>query len=672
MKKILIAAALFFLLFGTARAAKTYTYIDLVSKLVDLEGLAVLPETGENADQWSSYDRGSYYDAEKGVYVGWDANGDGGGIIRKEGDLSVMAEMEGPGVIWRIWSAAVGEGHVKIYLDGSKEPAVDLLFSGYFNLKNPPFVYPALVHNAASGWNSYIPIPYKKSCKIVAENGWGNYYHFTYQTFPKGTVVPTFRRDLSDEEKAALQRADDFLKYRLGTDPAGERRGAVTVKKTIQSPAEKTVTVLKLEGARAITGIKVKLNLEKDEITKKMLRSLALRISWDGSASPSVWAPLGDFFGTAPGFNKYKSLPLGMTDDFFYSYWYMPFAKGALIELQNDGKTDVPIEFEITHAPLTEPISELGRFHAKWHGDAFPPKEKERRAIDWTLLTTKGRGRFVGVMLHVMNPVGGWWGEGDEKFFVDGEKFPSFIGTGSEDYFGYAWCNPGLFQNAYHNQTYNQASNAGNVSVNRWHITDNVPFQKSFEADIEKYYPNKLPTLYAAVAYWYQAANGEDLYGPVAVAERTGYYDTVPYFAPGAIEGERLKVLACSAGTAERQPLRHLEGQWSAYAQLLWTGASPGAKLDMGVRVSEAGKYELKAQFTKAPDYGIFQLYLDDQKLGGPIDLYSDKVMPGGEVSLGALDLSEGEHKLTAEVVGANEKAAKGYIFGLDYIKLVR
>ena len=71
----------------------------------------------------------------------------------------------------------------------------------------------------------------------------------------------------------------------------------------------------------------------------------------------------------------------------------------------------------------------------------------ERRAIDWTMLHTQGRGRFVGVELHVWNPKGGWWGEGDEKFYIDGEKFPSTFGTGSEDYFGYAWCNPTPFQN---------------------------------------------------------------------------------------------------------------------------------------------------------------------------------------------------------------------------------
>ncbi len=146
-----------------------------------------------------------------------------------------------------------------------------------------------------------------------------------------------------------------------------------------------------------------------------------------------------------------------------------------------------------------------------------------RRKIDWTMLKTQGRGRFCGVMLHIWNPRGGWWGEGDEKFFVDGEKFPSTFGTGSEDYFGYAWSNPTLFQNCYHNQTIS-SNNKGHVSVNRWHIPDNIPFQTSYEAAIEKYYPNSKPTLYAATVYWYQAAGQKDPYEPVPVADRKGYW----------------------------------------------------------------------------------------------------------------------------------------------------
>ena len=189
------------------------TYVDLVKRLTDLEYLATVPAPGEQCAQWSSYDRRSRYDAATGKYVGWDANGDGNGIIRKEDGKLVLAEMEGPGCIWRIWSAAPKQGHVRIYLDGASEPAVDLPFVGYFDRKNEPFTRSAIVHTVANGWNNYTPIPYQKSCKVVADPGWGDYYHFTYGTFPKGTKVPTFKRELSAADLAALDQANAVLSH---------------------------------------------------------------------------------------------------------------------------------------------------------------------------------------------------------------------------------------------------------------------------------------------------------------------------------------------------------------------------------------------------------------------------------------------------------------------------
>jgi len=644
-----------------------FTYIDLVSRLTDLDHLATLPAPGETCAQWASWDRASKYDEASGKYVKWDANGDGNGIIRKEGDELVFAEIEGPGVIWRTWSALAKDGHVKIYLDGQTKPAVDLPFIGYFNCENSPFVFPALVHEAARGQNCYVPIPFQKSCKITAEGDWGAYYHFTYTTYPKGTILPTFTRDLSEEELHALGRANTVLSPR-GTGPEVRRRGQEKESKQVTVPPGKTVTVLQLDGKQAITGIDVSLPIAPGDLDT--LRELTLHMYWDGESQPSVWAPLGDFFGTAPGVNKYESHPLGMTDSGFFSRWYMPFEKGAQIKVTNDGDKERTIKFVISHAPLTKPIETLGRFHAKWHRDAFLPADPERQKIDWTMLKTDGRGRFCGVMLHVWNPRGGWWGEGDEKFFVDGEKFPSTFGTGSEDYFGYAWCDPGLFQNCYHNQTISM-NNKGHISVNRWHITDNVPFQKSFEAAIEKYYPNSKPTLYAATAYWYQAAGQNDPYEPVAIDQRKGYWGPIQVFrVKGALEGEELPILSKTGGNTTAQDMTGFGEAWSNEAHLWWTDAKPGNTLELALPVAKAGNYRLKMQLTKAVDYGIVQLYLDGNKFGDPIDLYNNGVVATGPLDMGTHDLTQGRHVLKVEIVGANEKAAKSYMFALDYVKL--
>ncbi|MHB1034301.1 MAG: glycoside hydrolase family 172 protein [Pirellulales bacterium] len=531
MRKMLPFVASCLVLVGSAAAAETLTYVDLVKKLTDLEGLAVLSEPGWKCGQWSSYDRKSRYDEASKKYVDWNANTDGNGSIREEGDKLVLAEMEGPGCIWRIWSAAPDKGHVQILLDGGA--AVDLPFINLFDGTSLPFNRPSLVHSSAKGWNCYVPMPYQTSCKIVVDKGWGKFYHVTYGTFPKGTVVPTFHRRLTPEESAALDAADRILSQGA-VDPAGSRAKEKVEKQAVEAAPGGTAKVVELAGPEAITAIRVKLDLPASPEDRLVLRELVLKITWDGESKPAVWSPLGDFFGTAAGANKYRSLPMGLTDDgTWYSYWYMPFAKKALVELVNDGKEARKVSFEIAHAPLAVPVEKLGRFHAKWHRDALIPTDPDRFP-DWTMLKTEGRGRFCGVMLHVWNPKGGqylpagagryWWGEGDEKFFVDGEKFPSTFGTGSEDYFGYAWGSPQLFQNAYHNQTISQ-DNKGHISLNRWHIGDNVPFQKSFEGCIEKYFPNEWPTRYACTAYWYLAPGGNDPYGPVPLADRTGYWE---------------------------------------------------------------------------------------------------------------------------------------------------
>jgi len=648
-------------------AEETYSYADLVKQLTNLERLAVLPAQGETCAQWSSYDRASKYDEAAGKYVKWDANGDGGGIIRREGNLSVFAEMEGPGCIFRIWSALPEKGRVKIYLDGSETPVVDMPFADYFDGKHEPFNYPQLSYRLEDvkcrGQNLYFPIPYQKSCKIVAEDKWGTYFHFNYVTYPKGTKVPTFSPELVKENAAVLKEVDDYFAERMGTDPAGQRQGGGGSGK-ISTPGlpKSSNHIIKLNGAMAITELRVKMSFKDREDEMAALRKVVLKITWDDESEPAVWCPLGDFFGTAPGVNKYKSLATGMTDEGFYSLWYMPFGKSALIELVNDDDVDRRLQLEYKTAQLSRPMEQMGYFHCKWHRDIFPLSKD--RWPDWVMLRTEGRGRFCGVMLHVWNPRGGWWGEGDEKFFVDGEKFPSTIGTGSEDYFGYAWCHPGLFQKPFHCQTMTQ-NNAGHQSVLRWHVVDNVPFQKSFEGCIEKYWSNEdRGTLYACTAVWYQAPGGADPIKSTPVDQRHGYY------VRGPITAGRFKVLGTPPGEVQTQDMRgYGDGKWRNNDQLWWTGAGPGDRLELVVPVKKAGTYHVKAVMTKAVDYGIVQLYLDGKKAGEPIDLFNNGVIrTDPPVSLGVHELTEGEHKLAVEIVGANEKAVKAYMFGLDYL----
>jgi hypothetical protein len=652
-----------------AGAAAPLSYADLVQRLTDLEHLATLPAPGETTKQWSSYDRASQYDEATGKYLGWDANGDGHGIIRRENGRQVLAEMDGPGVIWRIWSATPKTGHVRIYLDGVSEPAVDLPFVGYFDRQHPPFTRPSLVYTAARGWNNYTPIPYQKSCKIVADDGWGDYYQFVYTRFAPGTTVPIFTRDLSAADNAALDALDRRL-ARCGPREPGPGHIVKSGERRLNAHGGNFAEQCK--GPAAISLIRIKVaDLPAPPADQDVLRELVLQIKWDGQSRASVWAPLGDFFGSAPGRNVYRSFPCGMTrDGWFYANWFMPFARSAEVTLRNEGPQARKVQFEIFTEPLKRPAADYARFHVKWHRDEFLPTAPERW-IDWPLLKTWGRGRFAGVMLHVWNPRGSWWGEGDEKFFVDGEKFPSTFGTGSEDYFGYAWCSPQLFQRPFHNQTRNDGNNKGHISVNRWHIADQIPFQQSFDGYLEKYYPNARPTLYAATVFWYLEPDGDDPYAPVALPDRRDYYvQPVRTKKPGVLEGEDLKVLACTAGNPHEQDLIVFGDQWSNDAHLWWVESKPGDRLVLALPVARAGRYQLAARFTKAKDYGIVQLALNGVNLGGPMDFYHPSVIPTDELDLGAHDLVAGENRFTVEITGANAQAVKHYMFGLDYVRL--
>jgi autotransporter-associated beta strand protein len=522
---------------GGANVATAHSYADLAGRLTNLQALADLPVTGETSAEWTSRDRASTYNPGSGSYVNWDANDDGNGVIRTDPDGGqVLAEMTGPGCVWRIWSAQVGAGHVKIFLDGAATPAVDLAFQDYFNGTQAPFNFPSLVYTVCGGFDSYIPIPYNSSCKIVAYGSWGRYFHFNYTTFSPGVTVPSFKRSLDAADLAALAAVNDFLLHRLGSDPAGARTGEVTVTNSYTIAPGQSVTALDFSGPGAVTGFKVRVNgLPASDAQWAALRELTVTMAWDGEANASVWAPLGDFFGSACGYIPFRSLPLGMQPNgWMYSYWYMPFASGARIALGNDGAMARSVDVIITRAPLSGAVDELARFHAKWNRGVYVTNNG--RSPDYRFLGVNGRGRFVGLALHVYQTAdlspGPWWGEGDEKFFVDGEKMPSWFGTGSEDYFGFAWGTPGYFSKAFHTQALAPPGNLfapGNRSLNRLHIADNVPFQASFDGCLEKWaFTNENVTRYGTMPYWYQEAGGIDAYGAASVSARTNYYVPPP------------------------------------------------------------------------------------------------------------------------------------------------
>jgi len=142
---------------------------------------------------------------------------------------------------------------------------------------------------------------------------------------------------------------------------------------------------------------------------------------------------------------------------------------------------------------------------------------------------------------------------------------------------------------------------------------------------------------------------------------------------PGALEGESLKILSKTAGAAGSQKMGGFtKDRWSGVDHLWWTGAKPSDRLELEIPVEKAGRYNLEAVLTRARDYGIVQLSLDDHPLGPPIDLFnSPDVITTGVLSFDNLELTAGAHKLGVQIVGAHPQAAPAFMFGLDYVRLV-
>jgi hypothetical protein len=269
--------------------------------------------------------------------------------------------------------------------------------------------------------------------------------------------------------------------------------------------------------------------------------------------------------------------------------------------------------------------------------------------------------------------VGAWWGEGDEKIFIDGESFPSHVGTGTEDYYGYAWCRPEFFEAPFHAQPTGTGNLDGGFSVNsRYRSLDALPFSESIKVDMELWHWRSTRMNYAPATFWYARPGAKwnvepdpkTAARPVA-RKRSDVVEVL--HVPGAIEGETLKILEKTGGTAEIQDVDKF--RWSGDQQLWWRDGKPGDRLVLEFSVEEAGTYRLQANLTKAVDYGIVQLAVNGQPARETFDRFAPAVAHD-LLDVGRFELKKGPNQLVVEITGAHPKAVKKHMFGLDYLKL--
>ncbi|MEW6250163.1 MAG: glycoside hydrolase family 172 protein [Planctomycetota bacterium] len=651
------------LLSGCA-STQPVTTATLLDQMTDLRGLAEFPSPAYTCRQFSSYDRKS-----DNPHDGWSwfANGDYNQFLRVEERAGrkewVMMDAAGPGAIVRIWSANP-KGTIRIYLDGAAEPVLALPMADLLNGKSPGIPEP-IAHQRGRGCNSYLPIPYARHCKVTSDSD-GFYYHVNYRTYPRGTRVVTFTA--ADLERLAPQiaRVAELLAHPRRAADTRPPAGGAAPQTVTQSLEPNDILPLDFQGPGAIIGLHVKVDAPEADKRAALLRKLLLTMEFDNAQTVAV--PLSDFFGAGPGAKAYESLPLGVTEEGgLWSHWVMPYQRHAVISVKN--RNDKPVLVALgAQAEARAWTSRSMHFHAGWRVER---KLWTRPLHDWNYVNVNGRGVFVGAAFTQVQPYRDWWGEGDEKIFVDAEKFPSHFGTGTEDYYGYAWGCPEPFVHAYHNQPQCDGPGSyGRTAINRWHILDCIPFQRSIRFDMEywSWVPNGHVPEIAVTTYWY-ARPGATHNRPAPAADQLAYDEIAPYAAPrveGVLEGEELRIVE-QAGTPEPQPI---DGT-SNGQHLWWRKAKPGDQLVLAFDAPAAGRYGVSARFIQAADYGIARFTLNGRPLGKPMDFYAEKITITPERLLDVVELQQSENRLAIEIVGTNAKAEpKNHMVGLDYIRL--
>jgi hypothetical protein len=323
---------------------------------------------------------------------------------------------------------------------------------------------------------------------------------------------PAQSRSLSPENFTGEKGKAGMAKEGTGKGAARDLGQGWKVSPSVVIKAKRTFTLGEIKGPGCIQQIWM-------TPTGNFRRSI-LRFYWDGERDPSVECPVGDFF--ACGWGKYcqiSSLPVCVNPgSAFNCYWPMPFHRSAKITLENTDNQDMVLYFQINYT-LTAVPRAAGYFHARFRHESPLAHQGLYTILDGV----QGQGQYVGTYLAWEVHTAGWWGEGEIKFYLDGDReFPTICGTGTEDYFcgSYDFENPetkkyqlfstpytGLAQVIPPDKIYEAGQRFG---LYRWHLADPVRFQKDLKVTIQALGWKKDGTYLpeedniASVAYWYQ------------------------------------------------------------------------------------------------------------------------------------------------------------------------
>ncbi len=670
------------------------TFESLLNEMADRTAVAQWPEHEYKALLASSYNRATKTPDDPN---GWFANGDTGYVIREETNNGrrelVMMEHDGPGVITRIWvpfffgsfNDRTGET-VRIYLDGNPEPVIETNLIGLireeWKVKSP------FSHITPRAGDLYLPIPYGKSCKITVENR-AFFYNINYRAYlDKDVKVQTFSEDLIDKHTETLEQVGRELLKPTAPDGQSEQG----LKESIAAGGQANVELPK--GSNTIQQLTFKLDAED---LGQALRSTVVEIKFDGKTT--VWCPLGDFFATVRTVEPYNTWERDvMKDGTMVCRWLMPYEKTATLTLHNLGEQQVKIEARVGSSP-SKWTGRSMHFYAAWTTlGPLPPNPKK----DMNFVEIKGKGIHVGDNIAVVNPNWAWWGEGDEKIYVDDDferNFPSQIGTGTEDYYGWAGGRHPTREDEFHvpflanvrvggepmpdQQEGTTIHTRGYNTCTRTRALDANLFRERFKFDMEHWNFSQGRTHwlhYAKAAFWYAAPgsthNREPM--PDAVAQALETPESIEAVVLARVEADLFRIEdAIDFETLKTRSVPdHTRAHVHTYTEnsdgsrfnrdtlLFFQHAKHGDSFEFTI-TEQYKQRDITLYMVKSWDFGVLDIYVNGKKVKEGWDGYSAAVSASGAVELGK-HKPDGNLIRIKFVVTGKHKDSKGTFLGMD------
>ncbi len=675
---------------ASTTTAEPVTTATLIREMVDFERLCETPEHAYKTIQFTSYDRRSQVPG--GPH--WFENSDGfGGApippfekVLKEPDAEgvgeyLLADVEGPGAIVRTWTANIN-GTIRVYLDGADKPIYDGPAEQFMHRPYEAFLEGSGVAAETLRGTlyqrdaAYCPMPFAKRCRIewIGDQKQLHFYYVQVRKYEgKDVEVKTFRADDLKTHADVVKDVSLILAHPDGIGLSTESKSHDFDLKL--APGEQSEP-LRVEGPGALERLRL---LVEGADERAALRQTVMNVTCDGWSKAHVQSPVGDFFAAAPDVNPYVSLPFTVQDDgWMTSRYLMPYKESLVVAFHNLGEQEVRIRGEANTKARDWNDDRTMHFYARWrvtHGIATPP------ALDIPFLVAGGTGRYVGTASLMMNTAlgthqgGTWWGEGDEKVFVDDDKTPSWFGTGSEDYYNYAWSAEDIFAYPYCGQPRNDGpGNRGFVANYRHHFLDDQPFEDriAFYLELLSYHPVE-DFSYARQAYHYGRPGIIDDH--VTITAEDVRIPRLP--APWVPNPQN-----ASAGATyfepellTTQPHQLEEGEvWSHGKLMAWRPQADGETLRLKLPVKKAGKYEVRIGLGFDGRSGAVRATLDGEPFGfgvgadrEEVDLYEGRRTMLRASESQQLELSEGEHVIELMF---DDKGREDARLGVDFIWL--